>query len=270
VLGPYLLSHLGSESPSDTNLHSLSEYTIEDPYLAVDEIARFYAPIFWFSPEEPYSPMAIDDYYPEHYSPIGLKRLRKQDGVVYYRLTAVEQIDASRRSMLGSHGGSSTADTLYVPDIDRLILTYFSYYPFDTGWGGHRHDLESVDIELTLFHDLSRGDRWNMSQGYTWRKSRCRLTSVTGAAHGIPEYDNRLDVGWLDNLSLPITILVEEGKHASCPDRNADGRYTPGYDVNHGVEDAWGVRDALGSGHLGQPMYTAGLTKPPVRTDECT
>ena len=40
-----------------------------------------------------------------------------------------------------------------------------------------------------------------------------------------------------------VTLLVEEGKHAVAPDRNADGVYTPGYDVNKRIKDAWGVRD---------------------------
>jgi len=40
-------------------------------------------------------------------------------------------------------------------------------------------------------------------------------------------------------------VLVEEGKHASCTDRSADGHYTPGFDVTERVNDAWGVRDTL-------------------------
>jgi hypothetical protein len=59
-----------------------------------------------------------------------------------------------------------------------------------------------------------------------------------------------------------VTVLVEEGKHASVPDRNADGVYTPGYDVNLRVNDAWGLRDVFGSAVLLGARYTASMSKP--------
>jgi hypothetical protein len=60
--------------------------------------------------------------------------------------------------------------------------------------------------------------------------------------------------------------MVEEGKHASCTDKNSDGYYTPGYDVNKRVNDAWGVRDTMRSGAL----YTGGFESwhAKVRHDE--
>ena len=51
-------------------------------------------------------------------------------------------------------------------------------------------------------------------------------------------------------LEIPFHILIEEGKHASCPDMNGDGYYTPGYDVNVRTNDAWGVRDVMRTGEL--------------------
>jgi hypothetical protein len=62
-----------------------------------------------------------------------------------------------------------------------------------------------------------------------------------------------------------MTLFVEEGKHGSCTDRNADGIYTRGYDVNQTVNDAWGVRDIMGSGLLLSSAYSPEMTKP--RTD---
>lgn len=78
--------------------------------------------------------------------------------------------------------------------------------------------------------------------------TQVRLRRVKGNAHGVSWYANILNVA--ADTRLPMTLLVEEGKHASCPDRNADGAYTPGYDVNVHVNDAWGVRDVFGSGRL--------------------
>ncbi len=48
----------------------------------------------------------------------------------------------------------------------------------------------------------------------------------------------------------PLLVLVEEGKHASAPDRNGDGLFTPNYDVNRYSADAWGVRDTMRSRQL--------------------
>jgi hypothetical protein len=87
---------------------------------------------------------------------------------------------------------------------------------------------------------------------------------VEGGAHGSDWYANVLDLRGDDafDRSFPITILVEEGKHASAPDRNGDGHYTPGYDVNRRVNDAWGVRDILRSGEMAASRYDASHTKP--------
>jgi len=58
-----------------------------------------------------------------------------------------------------------------------------------------------------------------------------------------------------------MTILVEEGKHASCTDKNGDGYFTPGYDVSERVNDAWGVRDVMRTGALYTGGYEAWLSK---------
>jgi hypothetical protein len=82
---------------------------------------------------------------------------------------------------------------------------------------------------------------------------------VVAKAHGILWYDNTLVVD--EYTSLPITILVEEGKHASCTDKNSDGYYTPGYDVNRRINDAWGVRDIIRSGGLSTGGFESWMAK---------
>ena len=61
---------------------------------------------------------------------------------------------------------------------------------------------------------------------------------------------NRTDPFW------PLIVLVEEGKHASAPDRNGDGMFTPNYDVNRFSADAWGVRDTMRSHQLSPAFRT--------------
>src|SRR5262249_10041825 len=53
----------------------------------------------------------------------------------------------------------------------------------------------------------------------------------------------------------------EEGKHASAPDRNGDGAYTPGFDVDIHPNDAWGVRDILRTRWLQGPTFRSDMAK---------
>jgi hypothetical protein len=62
-----------------------------------------------------------------------------------------------------------------------------------------------------------------------------------------------------------MTILVEEGKHASCTDKNGDGYYTPGYDVNERINDAWGLRDVIRTGMLASGDFQSWMAKPRAR-----
>ena len=80
-----------------------------------------------------------------------------------------------------------------------------------------------------------------------------------GKAHGVLWYDNTLESD-ADTRS-PLHIMVEEAKHASCPDKNGDGMYTPGYDVNTRINDAWGVRDIIRSGGLFAASWQSWMAK---------
>jgi hypothetical protein len=60
---------------------------------------------------------------------------------------------------------------------------------------------------------------------------------------------------------FPMHLLVEEGKHGLCTDKNSDGYYTPGFDVNVRVNDAWGVRDIIRGGALFTGGYQAWMAK---------
>ena len=89
---------------------------------------------------------------------------------------------------------------------------------------------------------------------------RLTLQQAVGYAHGHVAYANKLRIDDIQTTRLPLTVLVEMGKHATSPDRNADGRFTPGVDVTMMVGDAWGVRDSFGFNYLGQVAYSSWMT----------
>jgi hypothetical protein len=156
---------------------------------------------------------------------------------VYYRVRSLQTRGggAGAYAPAAEDRGASTVDLSKVAGID---LDYFFYYSSEAGLGAHPHDVESAQL-----------------QAWVWRREQCPeapyhlvVTRVVGKAHGIPWYDNTLGVD--EFTKFPIHILSEEGKHASCTDKNADGYFTPGYDVNRRINDAWGMRDIISSGTL--------------------
>ncbi|MPZ20852.1 MAG: hypothetical protein GEV06_23530 [Luteitalea sp.] len=198
------------------------------------DIAAIVAPILWFSPDEPLRQAGIP-------IPAALPCDEPSErAVVYYQAMQV------RQRGIGLGRVPHDEERTYFDRVRSLALKFFSYYPEDIGLGAHPHDLEAVELQVE-FDLLPSGCR------------QIRVTRATGLAHGLFWYSNTLDVG--ADTRFPLCILVEEGKHASCPDRNADGYYTPGYDVTARLNDAWGVRDVMSTGRLVGRRYAPSMAK---------
>jgi len=215
--------------------------------LTFAEIAAYVAPILWFSPDEPLlngreRPAGID-------IPMAFP-FQDDPGrpVVYYRVRDVS---------LGSESGPAlTPDpadrgrtAVHLDRVTTLDIDFFFYYPSEEGLGGHVHDVESLEVKVVVLRQP--------------RCEECRyglaLIQANALAHGLSWYDNTLETD--RDTVFPLTILVEEGKHASCTDKNGDGYYTPGYDVNKRVNDAWGVRDVMRTGALFTGGFESWLAK---------
>jgi hypothetical protein len=82
---------------------------------------------------------------------------------------------------------------------------------------------------------------------------------VTGEAHGYVWFFNVLEAD--EYVRYPVHMLVEEGKHGMCTDKNGDGVYTPGFDVSSRINDAWGVRDIIRGGTLFTGGYQTWMAK---------
>jgi hypothetical protein len=234
-------------------------WTGRDPTMTIERLAAYAAPVLWFSPDEPLlkvrgkpamargREIALPEAFPFEDDPGG--------PVVYYRVRRILQ--RGDEPGAGAYVESPDPRGRSVVDLEKvggIELDFFFYYSKDFGGGTHVHDVESVETRLAVARLPDCAEcPWVLG-----------LMRVTGKAHGIQWYDNTLAVD--GTTSLPVHVLVEEGKHASCTDRNADGYFTPGFDVTERVNDAWGVRDTLGTGTFFTGNYQSWMTK--VRSDD--
>jgi hypothetical protein len=203
--------------------------------LGLREIAGLLAPVLWVSADEPLLGDGRQPIPSPH--PCDSPSTR---AIVYYQVT--------RLTYLGDTpvGRPEEDDAAFADKVESFILKYYFYYPEDSGVGGHTHDLETAEFEVSLERD--------------GECRRVRLASVEGLAHGSRWYSNTLKIR--SDIRYPVTLLVEEGKHGMAPDRNADGTFMRGYDITERVNDAWGVRDSLGHGVLLSSGYASEMTKP--------
>jgi hypothetical protein len=201
-----------------------------------DDIASMLAPVLWFSADEPLL-NGLDGPIP---GPAPCDRPSTR-AVVYYQIVGVHLTGDLRVAV-------PIQDDLDLFGKARgLVVKFFFYYPWDRGLHPHRHDLEAMEVEVDL-RQRAGGCR------------ELRIRRVTGLAHGVSWYSNILTAA--PDMKLPLTMLIEAGKHAVCPDRNADGLYTPGYDVNARVRDAWGIRDVIATGRLLSVLAQTEWAKP--------
>jgi len=206
--------------------------------MTVEEFVAYCAPVLWFSPDEP---LLMDLTGKDIREPEPFPFEDNPDRpVVYFRLRRVVERADEQGEGYSYKGGSKGGATLNLRLLAGVDLDFFFYYPQEEGLNAHKHDVESVQMKVAV----ARGDSDDT-------KYAIAVTRVVGKAHGVLWYDNTLVVD--KYTQFPIHIMVEEAKHASCTDKNGDGQFTPGYDVNVRINDAWGVRDIIRGGSL----YTA-------------
>lgn len=221
--------------------------------MKVSELAAYCAPVFWFSADEPELRSRSGK---EIRIPANFPFERKTDTpVVYYQLTYILTRDNAKSSFFKkdfTDPGNSVIDLAQVTAFD---IYYTHFYKFESGLGSHEYDTEQAQFQFLVRYDL---DSLNVKHYSVY------FIRVTAKAHALEWYDNiyEIDTDNLDyELNLPFNILVEEGKHASCPDMNADGYYTPGYDVNIRKNDAWGLRDVIRTGELFSSNFQGFMAK---------
>jgi len=203
--------------------------------LGLAEVAAITAPVLWFSTDEPF--IVQGDRALPHAHPCDAP---SSSGVVYYQVTRIQLRSGVRV------GWPPQEDPFFIDRVESFTLRYHFYFRRHFGSDERAHDLAAADLDIAVDH-LADG-------GY-----RIRVTRVAGLVRGTEWYANELAVG--PGTRLPITILVEQGTHATAPDRNADGLFTVGHDINRRTGDAWGIRDleagVLMAGRFDVSMFNA-------------
>jgi hypothetical protein len=217
-------------------------WTSDESIISFYDLARYAAPMLWFSPDE--IKLFAKDGKKQLPELFPFERDDERQPVVYYKIRHIYGTDpvlalinqpTDEAELESVNKDLQLLDLKYVRAID---LDFYYYFQYETGPTAHEHDIESVALQLRVFDAVACPDF----------QYAIKVNRVTGRAHGLHWYNNVLKVD--PQTSFPLSIIIEEGKHASCTDKNADGIYTPTYDVTEKVNDAWGVRDIITSGRL--------------------
>ena len=226
------------------------------PEMTVSDLAAYAAPVFWFSPDEP---SLLDAHGTHIMTPEPFPFEESVRPVVYYQLREVVRDARTDNPAFIGAGADKGAAVLDFNHTALISLEFYAYFASEAGFGAHNHDVEPVEFRIAVAHSdgeyLKDYDLPQCGQ----RHFIIQVTRVSGKAHGIEWYWNVLNVD--EGSRFPMSLLVEEGKHALATDKNADGYFTPTYDVNVRINDAWGVRDIIRSGGLLSGGYQAWMTK---------
>ena len=221
--------------------------------MPLSRLAAYVAPVFWFSPDEPSlnRTRGAAIRLPEPFPAEGAA----DRPVVYYHFTKVLTRDHAGPEVLdrSAPGGP----VLSLEHSRGFELSFYAYFREELGLGAHPHDIEPVEFRVVIL----RGDEFPelRARGCGREDHIVYVTRSTGKAHGLVWFWNVLDTD--DYTRFPMNLLVEEGKHALATDKNADGVFTQGFDVNRRVNDAWGVRDIISTGTLYGGGYQQWMAK---------
>ena len=209
------------------------------------DLARYAAPMLWFSPDE----MLLRNKKGYIQLPQAFPFENSQSPVAYYKIRHVYSYHSNPYVESSEHAQNDFRH-LDLDVVSGLDLDFFYYFEEETGLGSHAHDIESTTLQIRVLRTLDCAEY----------KYAIQVKRVIARAHGLHWYNNIFDVD--AQTFFPLSILIEEGKHASATDKNGDGIFTPGYDVSKRVNDAWGVRDIITSGKLFSGGFQGWMAKP--------
>lgn len=200
-------------------------------------IARAFAPVLVFHPDERYFPIS------------------SRDGVASAGTFEAVRDRVARYSAMPRDARLALAAIGYrvFARIDRgspaIVVEYWCHYVYNAyavriGWPPYRvRDNHPEDLERLYVVLASTGEEAGEVHDEEWARRSFRIHRVVANAHDGTVPPNQYDADAGAPVALPLTILVERGSHAMAPDINRDGRFTPSIDSNGRGKLVWGIRD---------------------------
>jgi len=227
--------------------------------MPVARLAAYLAPILWFSPDEPslLGASGPDIRTPEPFpgEPVADRP------VMYYQVDRVLTRPGTSGLAVVRSADGGAQNSLVLSNVAVFMVSYFAYFSTEEGLGAHPHDIEPAEFRATIVpHTWSGFAKWIPGGAQCANPTNVMaVTRVSAKAHGLVWFWNVLDSDVY--AQFPMHLLVEEGKHALATDKNGDGVFTQGYDVNVRINDAWGTRDIIRTGMLFSGGYQSWMTK---------
>jgi hypothetical protein len=228
--------------------------------MTVARFASYMAPILWYSPDEPNlnEKSGPDIRVPE---PLPSESAGTVRPVLYYQLNRALRSPGSNADVIARVEGHPDQSTLDLSHLALVFVKYFGYFATEEGLGAHPHDIEPAEFRVAIAPST-----WDGFKRWIPGGPRCATTNyviavtrVSGQAHGLVWFWNVINTD--EYTQFPMHLLVEEGKHAFATDKNGDGVFTKGFDVNVRINDAWGVRDIIRTGRVFSGGYESWMTK---------
>lgn len=177
-----------------------------DSLMTASKLAALVAPILWYSPDEPLlgetegKEIMLPEPFPFEEPAPG--------PVSYYRIRTVKA-GQGQAGAWTPEPGMRGEGVINLEHTNAVEIDFFFYYSSEEGLGAHQHDVESAEFQLAV---------WELEHCDAECRYAISVPRVNAKAHGLLWYDNTLEV---DKYAVfPMTIMVEEGKHASCTDKN--------------------------------------------------
>jgi len=231
-----------------------------DASMPFSRVVAYVAPILWYSADEPSLNGASG-------AAITIPEVMGNDSaahgpVMYYLVSEVLTRPGAQGSAVTRTGSDQGAYTVNLSTVGAMSISFLAYFPTEEGLGAHDHDIEPGEFRVVVLtpDDEKLKEHVGGTPNCPANTRVLVVTRSTGKAHGLIWYWNVLDTD--DNTSFPMHFMVEEGKHAFATDKNGDGIFTPGYDVNVRINDAWGCRDIIRTGMLHTGGFQPWMAKP--------
>ena len=215
-------------------------------------IARAFAPVFIFHPDEQYFP--ISSMFPMTLgtdldsAPVPTSGAREQLGRAAERAARYDALPKETKLALAAvgfrvfsrfkHGESEVIVEYWCHYVYNQFTIRGSYLPYRIS-RNHPQDLERLFIVLTPVPGAPPPVE---DADESWARAAFRIRRIVANAHDGSVPPNEYEVKDERHLDT-ISILVERGSHAMAPDIDHDGRFTPDIDSTSTGKLLWGIRD---------------------------